>query len=179
MAQATLGRLYTTKTITDRKVINTAGERLGEIQDLVIDVSAGCISYAVLSYSGGFLNMNRKHFAVPWEAFKIDEAHRDLVLDIDEERLRNSPGFDRDEWPSEPDPTFAQSVHDYYGHSYPPSGRERAGQSGGQDYDVSQGPPGQGYAQPQPESREGYEGESREPYPSEPNRGDQGEGRRW
>lgn len=121
-------RLYTTRTITDRKVISTSGERLGEIQDVVIDTQRGCIAYAVLSYTGGFLNLRRKHFAIPWEAFIIDEAHRDLVLDIDENRLKDSPGFDDHDWPSEPDESFARDVHSYYGYGY----GDRAGQETGQ-----------------------------------------------
>lgn len=138
MAQvAAPGRLYTAHTLTDRNVISSSGENLGEIKDFVIDASRGCVAYAVLSYSGGFLNLNRKYFAVPWEAFRIDEAHRDLVLDVDKELLKSSPGFDDDDWPSEPDMMFAQSVSEHYGYPWRGSDRgdyERQGGTYGGDY---------------------------------------------
>lgn len=139
MGQATTSAsmLYTASTLKNRNVLNTRGEVLGEIEDLVIDSSRGCVAYAVMSYSTGFLNMSHKLFAVPWQALRVDEAHRDFVLDVDKDRLRDSPGFDRDSWPAEPDPTFASTVDEYYGYqgrSYDESvGEGHSGYGEGQD----------------------------------------------
>jgi len=171
MAQTlTAGRLFTAKSLTDRKVINKSGDRLGEIQDFVIDVTRGTISYAVLTYSGGFLNMNRKHFAVPWEAFIIDEAHRDLILDVNEDVLKDSPGFDRDEWPSEPDETFAQSVRDYYGYG-DPTKQQQEMQGQGEQY--QQETMGEDYGRGTQRSQEPY------PVQGEPGERDSNRGDRW
>ena len=59
----------TSRTITGDKVINMAGEHLGKIEDLMIDLGNGRIAYAVLSF-GGFLGFGNKLFAVPWEALQ-------------------------------------------------------------------------------------------------------------
>ena len=122
MTTATQSQLYSAKTLTDRKVVNRNGDHLGEIQDLVIDTSRGCISYAVLSFSTGFLNLSHKYFAVPWEAIAVDTAHRDLILDASQEQLESAPGFDKDNWPTQPDDTFARSLYEHYGYQYPPQG---------------------------------------------------------
>jgi len=45
-------------TLIGNDVYNTANESLGTIKELMIDMSSGKISYAVLSY-GGFLGMGR------------------------------------------------------------------------------------------------------------------------
>jgi hypothetical protein len=52
-------------TLIGNDVYNTAEESLGSIKELMIDMSSGKISYAVLSY-GGFLGMGDRLFAVPW-----------------------------------------------------------------------------------------------------------------
>ncbi len=96
-------------------------ENIGEIKDLMIDVSTGEISYAVLSVSTGFLNLDSKYFAVAWGAFNFDKYRADtygenvLTLDVSKERLENSPGFDKDNWPTHADSTFIDSVNSYYG----------------------------------------------------------------
>ena len=128
-------RLYTADTLTNRDVVNTQGEKLGNLDSIVIDAQRGCVAYAVLTYATGFFNTNRKRFAVPWEALQIDEAHRDFVLDVDKQRLEQAPGFADDQWPSEPDESFAQDVHSYYGYDYE-QGRERRGSQG---YDEQRG----------------------------------------
>jgi hypothetical protein len=36
-------------------------------------------------------------------------------MDTDEERLKNAPGFDSDNWPNMADATWGKSVHTFYG----------------------------------------------------------------
>ena len=96
------------------KVVNSAGETLGEIKELMIDCTSSRVSYAVLEF-GGFLGMGTKLFAVPMQAIKLDTENKRFVLDVNKERLENAPGFDKENWPDFADTTFADSVHDYYG----------------------------------------------------------------
>lgn len=96
------------------EVVNLAGEGLGKIQDIMIDVQRGRIAYAVLSF-GGFLGMGDKLFAVPWETLKLDADNECFVMDVDKERLQNAPGFDKDNWPSMADMQWARGVHSHYG----------------------------------------------------------------
>ncbi len=58
------------KSILGAKVINTAQEDLGKIEDLVIDARNSRVAYAILSF-GGVLGLGDKHFAIPWEASDI------------------------------------------------------------------------------------------------------------
>ena len=44
-----------------------------------------------------------------------DATQHRFVPDEAKERLVNAPGFDRDEWPDMADPTFGNTVCDYYG----------------------------------------------------------------
>lgn len=108
-------RLLSASTLNGTDVRNAQGENLGNIKDIMIDLHSGEIAYAVLSF-GGFLGLGDKYFAIPWEAFNIDSEHEDLVLNVDKDRLKDAPGFDKDNWPSSPDRTFLERVHSHYGY---------------------------------------------------------------
>lgn len=101
-------------TLEGDKVINPAGEDLGNIEEIMIDVPSGRVAYAVLA-SGGMLGIGEKLFAIPWSALTLDVGRKCFLLDVDAERLKQAPGFDKDHWPSMADPTWANEVHAYYG----------------------------------------------------------------
>jgi sporulation protein YlmC with PRC-barrel domain len=69
MATATIPLFLTARTINGDKVINTAKEHLGKIEDLMIDLENGRVAYAVLSF-GGFLDLRNKLFGIPWKLFQ-------------------------------------------------------------------------------------------------------------
>jgi sporulation protein YlmC with PRC-barrel domain len=111
-------RVLSATTIIGDKVINTAGEQLGTIKELMIDLDGGLIAYAVLSF-GGILGMGDKLFAIPWEAFTIDTDNRTFILNVDKEVLENAPGFDKDNWPDNAkyEAGWLLGVYEYYGYS--------------------------------------------------------------
>lgn len=85
-------------TIKGDKVINEAGEDLGKIEELMIDIQNGKVAYAVLSF-GGFLGMGDKLFAIPWQALNLRVHEHAFVLNVPKEILENAKGFDKDNWP--------------------------------------------------------------------------------
>lgn len=95
-------------------VENSAGEHLGKIEDLSIDVAQGRIAYAVLSF-GGFLGMGDKLFALPWNALQLNSNDKRFLLDVDKQTLEAAPGFDKDNWPDMADPAWGSEIHRYYG----------------------------------------------------------------
>jgi hypothetical protein len=94
-------------------VYNRQDEDLGDIKEIMLDVPAGRISYAVLWY-GGVLGMGEKLFAVPWEALTLDTVNKRFTLDVSKDRLENAPGFDKDNWPNMTDENWAKAIHTYY-----------------------------------------------------------------
>jgi sporulation protein YlmC with PRC-barrel domain len=101
-------------TLTGEKVVNQDGESLGEITHIMLDISRGTIAYAVLSF-GGLLGINDKLFAVPWNSLALDVDNKWFVLNVDKERLKKAPGFDKHHWPAMADPAWAAEVSAYYG----------------------------------------------------------------
>ena len=107
-------RLMGADTLMGNDVYNKQDEDLGDIKEIMLDVPAGRISYAVLSY-GGVLGMGEKLFAVPWDALTLDTENKRFTLDVSKDNLKNAPGFDKDKWPNMSDQTWAKGVHAYYG----------------------------------------------------------------
>jgi hypothetical protein len=58
-------RVLGASTLTGDRVRNSAGDDLGKIEEIMIDLASGRVAYAVLSF-GGFLGIGDKLFAVPW-----------------------------------------------------------------------------------------------------------------
>jgi uncharacterized protein YrrD len=97
------------------KVRNSAGEGLGKVEDVMIDLGHGRIAYAVLSL-GGFLGIGNKLFAIPWNALKLNPGEEEFILDVDKKVLEKAPGFDRNNWPDMSDRRWGQQICTYYGY---------------------------------------------------------------
>ncbi|MDX1520285.1 MAG: PRC-barrel domain-containing protein [Anaerolineae bacterium] len=106
-------RVLSASSINGDDVKNPQGEHLGHIEDLMVDLNNGRISYAVLSF-GGFLGMGDKLFAIPMEALTLDAENKEFILNVSEEKLENAPGFDKDNWPDMADRQFATDIYNYY-----------------------------------------------------------------
>ena len=101
------------ETLQGDSVVDAQGDKLGDIEDIMIDVPSGRVAYAVMS-RGGVLGFGEKLFAIPWDALTLDADRECFVLDIDEARLENAPGFDKDHWPAMADRTWGTEVYSYY-----------------------------------------------------------------
>ncbi|WP_048049651.1 PRC-barrel domain-containing protein, partial [Methanosarcina mazei] len=101
-------------TIKGNKVVNTAGEDLGKIEELMIDLDEGRIGYAVLSF-GGFLGLGDKLFSIPWNSLSLRVHEHSFVLDVPKETLEKAEGFDKDNWPVTTRESLSQT-YNYYGH---------------------------------------------------------------
>lgn len=106
-------QIMAASTLEGDDVINQRGEDLGKIKDIMIDVPSGRVAYAVLS-SGGFLGLGDKLFAIPWSALALDVNRHCFLLDVEAERLKSAPGFDKDHWPSMANQAWANEVHAYW-----------------------------------------------------------------
>lgn len=100
-------------TINGTDVKSPSGESLGDIKELMVDLSSGKVAYAVISF-GGLLGIGNKLFAVPLAALKQDAGNKCFVMDATKERLENAHGFDKDNWPDFADRTWQTEVHKHY-----------------------------------------------------------------
>ncbi len=99
--------------LMNRTVKNPEGQDLGKIENLAIDPDNGRIAYAVLSF-GGFLGMGNKLFAIPWQSLQLQGENK-YVLNVEKSKLKNAPGFEKDNWPDMANPRFGTEVYGHYG----------------------------------------------------------------
>jgi sporulation protein YlmC with PRC-barrel domain len=107
-------RVLSASSLKGDDVVDAKDEKLGTVEELMINLESGRIAYAVLSF-GTFMGMGGKLFAIPWSALSVDTVEKRLVLDVAKERLENAPGFDKDNWPDMADQTWGAKIYSYYG----------------------------------------------------------------
>ena len=84
-----------TSAIRAKKVIgttvkNTAGQKIGQVEDIVLDKQSNRIIFAVVGF-GGFLGMNEKYHPVPWSALDYVESEDSYVVPFTKEQLQTAP----------------------------------------------------------------------------------------
>ena len=93
-------------------VYNTAGDKLGTIDDLMIDKVSGQVRYAVMEF-GGFFGVGTDRYPVPWSMLKYDTSRDGYVVPLDKSRLEGAPRYS-DEVPDYDD-VYRTNVDKYYG----------------------------------------------------------------
>jgi hypothetical protein len=90
-------------------VFNRRGDRLGIIDDVVLDADDWSICYAVLRYDVD--GEPAKLLGVALDALTLDSENECLVVtgEIDPEALRSARGFDPEAPPPRPEPVFRAS----------------------------------------------------------------------
>jgi len=95
------------------KVYNREGDKLGSIDDLMIDKASGQVRYAVLEF-GGFLGVGTDRYPLPWDVLKYDKSKEGYVVPLDKSTLEGAPRYSVDDIPTYT-PDYSRSVNDYYG----------------------------------------------------------------
>lgn len=98
-------RTHRASKIIGMDVVNGQGEKVGDIEDIVLD-RHGNVAYAVVS-TGGFLGVGERLHAVPWRSLEANAATGQFMLDIDKEKLGKAPGFDNSRFPDVNDPKWS------------------------------------------------------------------------
>ncbi len=107
------GLVLSSSSLTGDTIVDIEGKSLGTVEDLVIDTADGNVMYAVLA-RGGLMGVLKKLFAVPLHLLSVDTENQRLVLDVEEEVLDSSPGFDHDNWPSVADSRWQNGLRAHY-----------------------------------------------------------------
>lgn len=91
-------KYLTATSIIGDKVKNPAGEHMGFIKDIMVDLSSGAIAYIIIEL-GGFLGIGEKYFAFPFELLSVNPKNKTFILNQKLETIKNAPGFDQEQWP--------------------------------------------------------------------------------
>lgn len=107
-----------TSAIRASKVIGTnvndsAGERVGEIKDVVLDKQSNNILFGVVSF-GGVLGMGEKYHPVPWAALDYNESEGAYIINLTKEQLKAAPADSIEELTRGDGQAYRDRAFDYY-----------------------------------------------------------------
>jgi len=74
-------------------VYNSSGEKIGTVEDVVLDKTSNQIMFAALGF-GGVMGIGEKYYPVPWSLLAYDEDKGGYVVPLDRERIKNAPAYD-------------------------------------------------------------------------------------
>ncbi|MDB6016018.1 MAG: antigen [Pedosphaera sp.] len=102
-----------------KRVESTAGNKLGSVSDLIIDIRSGRVAYVIIS-SGGFIGIGRQQKVVPPGAMSLATTKRNTVsLDVTLDRWKSAPIFNRATMARLGNPAPARQIYQYYQQSAP------------------------------------------------------------
>lgn len=101
------------KKVTGTTVKDRTGNKIGEIEDIVLDKMSNNIMFAVISF-GGFLGMAEKYHPVPWSSLDYDEDENSYVVNFTKEQLKAAPTGSIDELTRDDGRMFRDRAYDYY-----------------------------------------------------------------
>ncbi len=94
-------------------VVNRAGQELGVVEHVMLDLARGRLAYAIVA-RGGVLGLGERLYAVPWCALERDALRDCFVADVDPAHLDAAPSFDSRAWPVM-DAEWRRRVHAHFG----------------------------------------------------------------
>lgn len=95
---ANFGQTTKMSLLIGKDVKNIQGEKVGDVKDIIMDLSASRVVAVIIS-SGGFLGKDNELSIVPTAALQFVEGGHHLQLDVSKETLSQAPHFNENEWP--------------------------------------------------------------------------------
>ncbi len=74
-------------------VYNDAGDKIGTVEDVVLDKQSNQILFAALGF-GGVLGMGEKYYPVPWSLLDYSEDKGGYVVPLAKEQFDKAPSYD-------------------------------------------------------------------------------------
>jgi sporulation protein YlmC with PRC-barrel domain len=74
-------------------VYNTVGDKIGHVEDIVLDKTSDHIMFAALGF-GGVLGVGEKYYPVPWSVLDYNPDKGGYVVPMSKDVLKNAPAYD-------------------------------------------------------------------------------------
>jgi len=111
--ESRLGSLQKGSKVIGMAVKNNQNEKLGKVDNFMVDLPAGRIMTVIVS-SGGFLGLGDELSAVPPTALRYNPERDTVMLDTTKDALTKAPHFKSSEWPNFADSSYANEVYRAY-----------------------------------------------------------------
>ncbi|MDB5740235.1 MAG: PRC-barrel protein [Alphaproteobacteria bacterium] len=74
-------------------VYSTAGDKIGTVEDIVLDKKSNQIMFAALGF-GGLLGIGEKYYPVPWSLLDYSEDKGGYVVPLNKDNIDKAPAYD-------------------------------------------------------------------------------------
>lgn len=122
-------RAHRVSDLLDQDVKSRQGDKIGEIEELVINMARQKVHYAVLEFDPS-LGAREKFFALPLSVFNPTATRGDVVLDVDRTKIQAMKAFPVSRYTSLNDPAWLVEVDRYFVTVLPTVTTARTGQTG-------------------------------------------------
>lgn len=79
--------------VTGTSVYNPQGEKIGHVEDVVLDKMSDKVMFAVLGF-GGFLGIGERYHAMPWSMLDYDPERNGYVVTLSRDTLEKAPSYE-------------------------------------------------------------------------------------
>lgn len=74
-------------------VYSDTGDKIGTVEDIVLDKQSNQILFAALGF-GGLFGLGEKYYPVPWSMLDYSEDKGGYVVPLNKDRIDNAPAYD-------------------------------------------------------------------------------------
>ncbi|MEX0407088.1 PRC-barrel domain-containing protein [Aquibium sp. LZ166] len=103
----------TASKVLGTNVYNTAGQKIGEIKDIVLDKMSNRIMFAVIGF-GGFLTIGEKYHAIPWSSLDYEASEGGYVVPFSRQQLETAPSYSISDLTASDGTAARNESYDYY-----------------------------------------------------------------
>lgn len=94
-------------------VRSTSGEKIGKIEDIVLDKQSNNILFAVVGF-GGVLGAGEKYYPLPWATLDYDDKQDAYVVPYSEDQIKAAPCDTIEELTKNDGLAYRDRAYDYY-----------------------------------------------------------------
>jgi sporulation protein YlmC with PRC-barrel domain len=105
-------RLISADRVQGTPVFDHEGEKIGHVEDVMLDKETGKVAYAIMSH-GGILGAGERYHPIPWSILRYDVQKQGYIVPMDKADLERAPTLDQTEIYG--DDAWQQVVHNHYG----------------------------------------------------------------
>jgi len=78
--------------VLDKKVKDLSGNKIGVVEDLILDKLSNNIMFAAVSF-GGLLGIGEKYFPLPWSLLTYDVSDDSYIVNVSRNLLETAPAY--------------------------------------------------------------------------------------
>jgi sporulation protein YlmC with PRC-barrel domain len=79
--------------VTGTNVYNPQGEKIGHVEDVVLDKMSDKVMFAVIGF-GGFLGIGERYHAMPWSMLDYDPNRGGYIVTLSRDVLEKAPSYE-------------------------------------------------------------------------------------